>query len=40
MMIIPYNKKNKEYARVNRNQYLMTEAEGKIWNLALRRDAT
>ncbi len=39
-MIIPYNHKNKEYARANRNQYTMTEAEWKIWNLALRKDAT
>jgi len=39
-MILYYNGKNKDYARENRNQYIMTEAEGKIWNLALRKDKT
>lgn len=39
-MIIPYNSKNKEHARINRHQYFMTEAEWKMWNLALRKDAT
>lgn len=27
LMVIPYNSKNKEYARINRHQYFMTEAE-------------
>jgi len=39
-MILYYDGKNKNYARENRNQYIMTEAEGKIWNLALRKDKT
>ncbi|MCX6823131.1 MAG: endonuclease domain-containing protein [candidate division SR1 bacterium] len=39
-MIIPYNHKNKEYARTNRHQYFMTEAEGKMRNLGLRKDTT
>ena len=39
-MVIPYNHKNKEYAKINRHQYLMTEAEWKMRNLALRKDAT
>jgi hypothetical protein len=39
-MILYYNSKNKEYARTNRNQYVMTEAEGKIRNLVLRKDKT
>lgn len=37
-MILYYNGKNKEYAKVNRNQYVMVEAEGKMWNLVLRKD--
>ena len=39
-MIIPYNPKNKEYARINRNQYKMTKSEWKIWNLFLKKDKT
>ena len=39
-MIIPYNHKNKEYARINRHQYFMTEAEWKMRNLWLRKNAT
>jgi len=39
-MIISYNPKNKEYARANRHQYYMAEAEWKIWNLVLKKDAT
>lgn len=35
-----YNSINKKYARINRNQYTMTEAEWKIWNLALRKNKT
>jgi len=37
-MILYYNSKHKDYARTNRNQYIMTEAEGKIWNLVLKKD--
>lgn len=37
-MILYYRTKNKFYARKNRNQYMMTEAEWKIWNLVLRKD--
>ncbi len=37
-MILYYNSKNKEHAKKNRNQYSMTEAEWKIWNLVLRKD--
>ncbi len=39
-MILYYKTKNKEYAKINRNQYVMTEAEWKIWNLVLRKDKT
>jgi len=39
-MILRYNQNNKEYARRNRNQYVMTEAEWKAWNLVLRKDKT
>ncbi len=39
-MIIYYNSKNKKYAQQNRNQYNMTEAEWKIWNLVLRKNQT
>lgn len=39
-MIISYNSNNKDYARINRNQYTMTEAEWKICNLVLRKDKT
>ncbi len=35
-----YKSQNKEYARRNRNQHTMTEAEGKIWNLVLKKDKT
>ncbi len=35
-----YHPKNKKFARENRNQYFMTEAEWKIWNLVLRKDMT
>lgn len=37
-MILYYNSKNKGYARINRNQYLMTEAEWKMRNWVLRKD--
>jgi hypothetical protein len=37
-MIFYYNPHNKKYARINRNQYIMTEEEGKIWNLVLKKD--
>ncbi len=39
-MVIPYNPKNKEHAKSNRHQYFMPEAEWKMRNLALRKDAT
>ena len=39
-MIFSYNKNNVKYARTNRNQYFMTDAEWKFWNLALKNDAT
>lgn len=39
-MILYYNDKNKKYAKENRNQYTMTEAEWKIWNLVLKKDKT
>lgn len=39
-MIILYNPKNRQYARKNRHQYFMTEAEWKMWNLWLRRNIT
>jgi len=39
-MILRYNQNNKKYARSNRNQYTMTEAEWKIRNLVLRKDKT
>lgn len=39
-MIKYYNPKNIEYARFNRNQYNMTEAEWKIWNQVLRKKQT
>lgn len=39
-MILYYKGQNKYYARKNRNQHAMTEAEGKIWNLVLREDKT
>lgn len=39
-MILYYNAKNKKYARQNRSQYTMTEAEWKIWNLVLRKNQT
>jgi very-short-patch-repair endonuclease len=39
-MVIYYNSKNKRYARKNRHQHAMTEAEWKIRNLALKEDTT
>jgi len=39
-MILYYNSKNKDYARINRNQYVMTQAEWKMWNRVLRKDKT
>ncbi len=39
-MILYYNPKNKKYAKQNRKQCFMTEAEGKIWNLVLKKDQT
>ena len=39
-MILYYNSKNKDYARINRNQYVMTEAEWKMRNRALKKDKT
>jgi len=39
-MILQYNPKNKEFARRNRSQYNMAEAEWKIWNLVLRKNQT
>jgi len=39
-MTIYYHPKNKKFAKINRNQYSMTEAEGKIWNLVLKKDMT
>jgi very-short-patch-repair endonuclease len=39
-MILYYKSQNKNYARINRNQHVMTKAEGKIWNLVLRKDKT
>jgi very-short-patch-repair endonuclease len=39
-MIIPYNPNNKEFAKQNRSQYNMTEAEWKIWNIVLKKDKT
>lgn len=36
-MIFYYHPYNKNLARKNRNQYTMTEEEGKIWNLVLRK---
>ncbi|EKD25300.1 MAG: hypothetical protein ACD_80C00088G0010 [uncultured bacterium (gcode 4)] len=37
-MILYYKGQNKDFARINRNQYTMTEAEWKIWNIVLRKD--
>lgn len=37
-MKLYYRSKNRGYAQKNRNQYNMTEAEWKIWNLVLRKD--
>ena len=34
-MILKYNPENKEFAKINRNQCNMTEAEWKIRNIAL-----
>ncbi len=39
-MIFYYHPYNKNLARKNRNQYTMTEEEGKIWNLVLRKKWT
>jgi len=39
-MTLYYHPKNKKFAKINRNQYFMTEAEGKMWNLALKKDMT
>ena len=35
-MILKYNPENKEFAKINRNQCNMTEAEWKIRNIALK----
>ena len=35
-MILKYNPENKEFAKINRNQLMMTEAEWKIRNIALK----
>ena len=39
-MIFYYNKGNKKFAWINRNQYRMTKAEWIVWNLVLRKDMT
>jgi very-short-patch-repair endonuclease len=39
-MIVSYNPNNKEFAKQNRNQYHMTEAEWKLWNIVLKKDKT
>ena len=39
-MLFYYNPYNKKYAQQNRNQYKMTEEEGKVRNLILRKDGT
>ena len=40
LMVFYYHPKNKKFARINRNQYTMTEEEWKIWNLVLRKNMT
>lgn len=39
-MILYYNYKNKNFARDNRNQYLMVKHEWIFWNMVLRKDMT
>ena len=39
-MIFYYNKDNKKFAWINRNQYRMTKAEWIVWNLVLRKNMT
>lgn len=39
-MFYKYNPNNREYWKINRNQKFMTEAEWRIWNLALKGDKT
>ncbi len=39
-MIFYYKPYNKIFARENRNQYVMTKQEGKVWNLVLRKKWT